>query len=90
MKVKVIIGESFQLVTGGIETVEVEGRTVGQCLKEAMQRYPGLKDLWFRSDNEIAPYMMILINRENILSNKLVHRVKDGDEIYPMLVIGGG
>jgi molybdopterin converting factor small subunit len=90
MMVKVIIAETFQSATGGIESVEVEGKTIGQCLKEAVQKYPGLQKLWFKSENQLAHYILVLINGENTSQNKLSRKIKDGDEIYPMLIIGGG
>ncbi len=90
MGVKVIIAETFQSATGGLEAVEVEGKTLGQCLKGAVKKYPGLQTFWFKSDKRLAPYILVLINGENTSQNKLSRRINSGDEIYPMLIIGGG
>jgi molybdopterin converting factor small subunit len=90
MGVKVIIAETFKSATGGIETVEVEGETVGQCLEEVVRKFPGLQKLWFREKGKLASYLLILLNGENIRENKLTRAVKDGDEICPLLIIGGG
>ena len=90
MSVKVLISETFQTATGGTETVEVEGNTVGESLREAIKKYSGLEKLWFEGENKLAHYILVFINGENIHGDTLPHPVKDGDEIYPMLIIGGG
>ncbi len=90
MSIKVIIDEAFQPATGGVEAVEVTGDTIGQCLKEVVKKFPGLQKLWFKAENRPSPYILILLNGENISGNRLIHKVKDGDEIYPLLIIGGG
>ena len=90
MSVKVLIPETFQTATGGAEIVEVKGETVGQCLKEAVKKYPGLEKLWFEGKDKLARYILIFINGENTHGDSLTQAVKEGDEINPMLIIGGG
>jgi hypothetical protein len=90
MSIRVIIEESFRSATGGVEKMEVEGDTIGQCLKEAVKKFPDLKKLWFKGNNKLTPYLLILLNSENIGGNKMARKVKDGDEICPLLIIGGG
>jgi molybdopterin converting factor small subunit len=90
LSIQVVIAATFQSATGGIESVEVEGKTLGQCLNEAVKKFPGLQKLWFKSENQLAHYLLVLINGENTSQNKLNLAVKDGDQIYPMLMIGGG
>jgi len=90
MGVRVLIPETFQTATGGVEEVMVEGETVGQCLNKAVEKYPRLQKLWFVEKDTLAHYLLIFVNGENIHGDSLKHVVKDGDEIYPMLIIGGG
>jgi molybdopterin converting factor small subunit len=90
MSIKVLIPESFQTATGGINAVEVKGKTIGECLVEAVEKFPGLQKLWFKEKGKLASYLLILLNGEKVHNNNLSQTVKDKDEIYPLLVIGGG
>jgi molybdopterin converting factor small subunit len=90
MGVKVIIAETFQTATAGTDIIEVQGETVGQCLIETVRKYPGLEKLWFEKKGKLAHYMLLFINGENVHGEGLGQKVKEGDEIYPMLIIGGG
>jgi molybdopterin converting factor small subunit len=90
MSIKVIIEESFRPATGGVEEVEVEGDTIGQCLQETVKKFPGLKKIWFKGENKPTPYILVFLNGENIGGSKLARKVKDRDEICPLLIIGGG
>ncbi len=90
MSVKVVIAETFQTVTGGTEMVEVQGKTVGRCLEEVVKKFPGIEKMWYGEKGQLAHYILIFVNGENVLGDNLMQPVKDGDEIYPMLIIGGG
>lgn len=90
MSIKVIIPESFQVVSGGVEEIEASADTVGGCLKEAVKKAPALQKLWFTAEGELSKYVILCVNGESISRSYLDHPVKDGDEIMPILVIGGG
>jgi molybdopterin converting factor small subunit len=90
MSIKVLIPENFQTATAGISAVEVKGVNIGECLDEAVERFPGLRKLWFKEKGKLASYLLILVNGEKINGNNLRHTVKDKDEIYTLPVIGGG
>ncbi len=90
MRVKVLIAETFQTATAGTEIIEVQGETIGQCLNETVRKFPGLEKLWFEKKGKLAHYILLFINGENVRGDGLSQAVKEGDEIYPMLIIGGG
>ncbi len=90
MSVQVIISESFQIASGGIMEVETSGKTVGECSKEAAKISPALERLWFMPDGGISEYVLLCLNGEIVPQNNLDHAVQDGDEIFPVLMIGGG
>ena len=90
MSVKVLISEAFQSSTGGKDTLEVKGSTIGECLKEVLKQYPALEKVWFDRDGRFVHYMILFLNGENVPKNDLNTAVKQGDEIYPVLMIGGG
>jgi hypothetical protein len=90
MSVKILISEAFQSSTNGSDLLEVKGRTIGECLKEASARFPALGKMWFDQQGIFVHYMILFLNGENVPKNNLNQSVKDGDEIYPVLMIGGG
>ena len=90
MKVKVIIAEAFQVAAGGLEEVETNGETIRECLQEAVERIPGLRKIWFTREGELSKYVILTMNGENVPSKDFDKKVKDGDEIFPILLIGGG
>ncbi|MCR4393723.1 MAG: MoaD/ThiS family protein [Dehalococcoidales bacterium] len=90
MGVKVVIPESFQVASGGLQEVEAEGKTIGECLREAVGKAPGLQKVWFTPEGGLSKYVVIFLNSENVPGNDLNREVKDGDEIMPLLLVGGG
>ncbi len=90
MSKKVIIPESFQVASGGLDEIEVQGNTLEECLKEAAQKAPALQKLWFNPEGGLSKYVLLCLNGENIPANNVNQTVQDGDEIMPLLVIGGG
>jgi molybdopterin converting factor small subunit len=90
MKVKVIIAEAFQVAAAGIEEVETNGQTIRECLQEAVERAPGLRKIWFTREGELSKYVILTMNGENVPSKDFDKKVKEGDEIFPILLIGGG
>lgn len=90
MSVKVIIAEAFRVASGGIEEIETHGRTVRECLQEAAGQSPGLEKVWLTSSGDPSRYIIITLNGENVPAGDADRRVNDGDQIYPILLIGGG
>jgi molybdopterin converting factor small subunit len=90
MPVKVIIPESFQVAAGGIDEIKTAAGTIGDCLKEAVAKVPALQKLWFTSEGDLSNYVILCLNGESISRSQVDMPVKDGDEIMPLLMIGGG
>ncbi len=90
MSVKVQISVRFQTATNGVGMVEVNGNTVGECLNQLVKQFPALKNILFDENNKLARYIMIFVNLEGVQEEGLNKSVKDGDVIYPMMMIGGG
>jgi molybdopterin converting factor small subunit len=90
MACKVVIAESFRLAAGGLEEVESEGKTIAECLEAAAGKAPALRKLWFTPEGGLSKYVILTLNGENVPIQELGRPVKSGDEIYPILLIGGG
>ncbi len=90
MSITVRISASFVAATKGVTMTEVNGNTVGECLKQLVKRFQPLEKMLFDENDKLARYIVIFVNRESAQTEGLAKPVKDGDEIYPMKMIGGG
>jgi hypothetical protein len=90
MSIKVIIPESFWVASGGIDEIETHGSSIEECLEEAVQQVPALRKLWFTPEGKLSKYVLLCLNGETIPRARADQHVQEGDEIMPLLVIGGG
>mgnify|MGYP001083723056 CR=1 FL=1 len=88
MGVKVVISGVLPCFTGIQEIVEVQGNTVGQCLDDLVERFPGAKKRMFEKDGKLR--VLIFINQEGVYIKELSTPVKDGDELHIAPIIAGG
>ena len=86
---KIRIPYILRHLTGGIETVETEGQTVGECLSALEDKFPGITARIFDEDGQLYKYIVLYLNdREISCSTDLP--VKDEDELLVLLMISGG
>ena len=90
MSVKININSVFQELTNDREVVEVDGKTVKECLDRLTDRFPALKSKLFKKNGELLAYIDIFVNQENCLHEELAKTVDEGDEMYIMPIYGGG
>ncbi len=90
MGVKVNIHKTHRTYTDGLEVVEVEGGTVGDCLKHLVQQYPGMKEGLFDKKGKLLNVVEVYVNNESAYPEELAKSVKDGDEIQLILMLAGG
>lgn len=94
MSVKVAIPTYLQVFTNNMEAVEVDGKTVGECLKNLTERFPDIGKVLFDNDGRLfysgLNTVAIYVNGEDSYPEELNKRVKNGDEIRILYMIGGG
>ena len=91
MSIKIHIHPNLFGYTKDIETAEVDGKTVGECLQNLIELFPGLdKGLFMKKKIELQPVFDIWINDSSAFPNELEKPVKDGDEVYITTVIADG
>jgi molybdopterin converting factor small subunit len=90
MSVNVKIHRIHRHLTGGLDTVEVNGQTVGICLKDLVKLYPGMDKILFKPDGKLHPLIEIYLNSKSAYPDELKKQVRDGDEIYITLLLAGG
>jgi molybdopterin converting factor small subunit len=90
VSVKVNIHKTHRTYTDGLEMVEVEGGTVGDCLDQLVQQYPGMKEGLFDKKGKLLNVVEVYVNNESAYPEELAKSVKDGDEIQLILMLAGG
>jgi molybdopterin converting factor small subunit len=71
------------------EVVEVEGRTVGECLDALQQKLPDLKSYLFDPMGNPRKHLLLFLNDRNII-NRLDTPVTDEDNLLILYAISGG
>ena len=94
MTVKINIPPNFQYFTDDAETVEVNGRSVIECLQILAERFPGLGTILFDERDVFRDdplhFVAIFLNGVHVRPEELSSRVNDGDELELVYVILGG
>ena len=90
MSVKIDIPWFLQYLVNGAGVARVDGSTVGECIKHLVERFPVIEKELFDNKGKLFTYIDIYINGESAYPEELAKPVKDGDELYITLIIGGG
>ena len=90
MSVKVNIHQNFRHLTNDLSTIEVNGKTVGECLNDLINQFPNLRSWVFDKDNRLLNYVDVYVNLESSYPLELSKPVNDGDELDITLIIAGG
>jgi len=90
MSIKVMISAYLQRFTNHTEVVEVNGSTVGECLKHLVEQFPLVKERLFDRQGKLLIYFNIYVNEKSVYPQNLDKPVRDGDEIRIAITIGGG
>ena len=75
---------------GSWETIETSGNTLGDCLRQAATRFPRLKTELFDASGKLPGHILVLLNSEEVQPDELGRKVKEGDTIEVLPIIGGG
>jgi len=86
---KIRIPYIFHHLTDGTESVETEGRTIGECLGALQDKFPGISLRLFDEHGQLYKYVELFLNNRKI-GNSLDLPVKDEDELLILVVIFGG
>ncbi len=78
------------VLTDGAEiTLDVEGSTVGECVKCIVNNYPHMEEKIYAAEGKLKYYIEILVNGESTFPEELMYPVKDGDILSVLVMIFG-
>jgi molybdopterin converting factor small subunit len=69
---------------------EVQGDTVGDCLKRLIEQFPRLGNDIFDKQGKLSPYIDIYVDGQSIYSEGITKPVKDGNELSILFIVSGG
>ncbi len=90
MAIEITMSPSMQSLIGNIKSVQVEGKTVADCLEHLIEKYPQLAAEIFPSDRKLNKKLGVFLNGSNIVSSGMSRSVKEGDKLYIFDVLAGG
>jgi molybdopterin synthase sulfur carrier subunit len=91
MPISVSIPTILRPLTNNLDTVEVEGSTVGNLLAGLEKSYPGIGERLLDAQGNVRRFVNIYVNGEDVrfLQDKET-AVKAGDEVSIVPAIAGG
>ena len=80
----------LQELSGGVETLEVSGQTVDECLNQLEARFPGIRESLLDRQGKLLRVFGIYLNSDGLHPVELDSPVRDGDEIVILNFLMGG
>ena len=90
MSISINIHKTHRQFTKGLDVIDVDGHTVGECLDHLVQQFPELKDILFDKKGKLLNIIEIYVNMESAYPEELAKKVKDGDKINILVMLSGG
>lgn len=87
---QVRIPPPYQGPTQGTAVVDVDGATVGECIRAVDRRYPGFSAQVFAVDGSVHRFVTLFVNGDEIDRDAIDRAVADGDEVEILAAIAGG
>ena len=77
-------------LTGNVKVLNVEGKTIGECLEELLKEFPQLRESLFAEDGKLLNLLNIFVNGESAYPEELTKQVNSGDKLDIMYTLVGG
>ncbi len=90
MSINISIHRIHRQFTGGLDTVEVQGNNVGDCLEDLIRQFPDMRNALFDKKGKLLNAVEIYINQKSAYPDELVKPIKDEDNIHITLMLAGG
>jgi molybdopterin converting factor small subunit len=90
MAIQINLHKTHRQFTDGKETVDVVGKTVGECLGDLIRQYPPLEKEIFGKNGKLSGIMEVYLNGATAYPDELAKPVKDGDTIQLVYFLAGG
>lgn len=89
MSIEISLHKTHRRYTDGKEIIEVEGKTVGECLHDLVEKYPSLDKEIFKN-RKLNALIEVYLNGASTYPDELAKPVKDGDRISLVYMLSSG
>jgi sulfur carrier protein ThiS len=76
--------------TNGASQIEVDGRTVLECIEAVEVRHPGIRELIFDTQGNVRLFARVFVNGDDLGRDAAVAAVDSGDRIEILAAVAGG
>ena len=90
MSIKVYLHKTHRPFADDLESVEVSGQTIGECLQNLVQRYPKMASVLFDDNQKLHRTIEVYLNMESAYPEELAKPTHSGDVIHITLLLAGG
>lgn len=90
MSIKVRIPLLLSKYANGQELLEVAGYSPIECAHNLVVQFPDIRRWLYDKQGELRPQVWFFVNGERISAGELTNPLRDGDEIFIFLALGGG
>ncbi len=90
MSIEINIPQFLQHLVNDVKVVDVNGRTVGECLSDLVKHLPQLEARLFDNKGRLLKHLNVYVNGESAYPEDLAKPVNDGDKLHIIATIVGG
>ena len=90
MSIRVYLHKTHRQYVDDLESVEVTGRTVGECLQNLVRSYPQMAAALFDGSEKLHRTIEVYLNMQSTYPEELAKPTKSGDVIHITLLLAGG
>jgi molybdopterin synthase sulfur carrier subunit len=87
---KVLIPPPYRGPTEGTGEIEVQGRTVGDCLEAVEQKFPGFLAQVLDDGGNVHRFVRLFRNGDQLETEPLAQALDPADELEILAAIAGG
>jgi molybdopterin converting factor small subunit len=90
MAVTIYIPLIHRHLSNDVETIKVEGNTVGQCLEQLVKEIPSMNEAIYNKNGDLQHLIEIFVNSKSAHPGELAHPIQNGDDIHIITLLSGG
>lgn len=90
MSVQVELSSMFGLYTDNKLNIDVQGKTIKECLQDLVRQFPDLKKVLLNKDGDLQSTYEYFVNGESSYPRDMNKLLKNGDKLNVVYVIHGG
>jgi molybdopterin synthase sulfur carrier subunit len=87
---QVEVPSRYRVPTKGESSIDVEGRTVRECIDAVEARYPGFRELIVDGKGEVQRFVRLFVNGEQLARDGLETAVSEDARIAILVAPAGG